>query len=148
MGFYPNQETQGRCLGQCSSPDKKAIYVCLVLIFHYLVSPFCSGVGGGSVLNTGSMVPGRSMASGLPGPSGPTAPEPVEEGSCTGSAPAPAQGICICTYSHSLLIGCITSILMPLDGYTSQADDKVIHEVMWLLLLCKSELLFGPESNS
>lgn len=57
------------------------------------LSLFSSGVGGVSALNMGSMVPGRSMASGQPGLSGLTAPEPVEEGSCTGSAPAPAQGM-------------------------------------------------------
>ncbi len=44
------------------------------------------------MLNMGSMVPERSMASGQPGLSGLTVPEPVEEGSCTGNAPAPAQG--------------------------------------------------------
>ena len=57
-----------------------------------------SGVGGVSVLNMGSMVPGQSMASGQPGPSGPTAPEPVEEGSCTGSAPVPARGMHTCIH--------------------------------------------------
>lgn len=45
------------------------------------------------MLNMGSMVPGQSMVSGQHGLHGPTAPEPVEEGSCTESAPAPAQGI-------------------------------------------------------
>lgn len=60
------------------------------------LSLFSSGVGGVSVLNTGSMVLGRSMVSGQPGLSGLTVPEPAEVGSCTGSAPAPAQG----THNH------------------------------------------------
>lgn len=55
------------------------------------------------MLNMGNMVLGRSMASGQPGLSGRTAPEPVEEGSCTGSAPAPAQGIHTLALTHIII---------------------------------------------
>lgn len=52
------------------------------------------------MLNMASMVLGRSMVSGQPGLSGLTAPEPVEEGSCTESAPVPAQGV---TYTRACI---------------------------------------------
>lgn len=56
------------------------------------------------MLNMGSTAPELSTASGQPGPSGPIAPEPAEEGSCTESAPAPARGRPICTQHNILLI--------------------------------------------
>lgn len=91
---------EARANAQCS--DKKTISVRLFSLHSFpFLSLFSSGVGGVSVLNMGSMVLGQSMASGRPGLSGLTAPEPVEEGSCTGSAPAPVQGIHTCYTSSS-----------------------------------------------
>lgn len=101
LGFCPSQKTQARSSGQCSSPDKKAISVHLSLFHFPLFLFFSSGVAGVSASNTGSMARERSTASGPPGRSGPTAPDPAEEGSCTGSAPAPAQGKHTCTNSHN-----------------------------------------------
>lgn len=73
LGIFPNHKTQTRH----PSIDKTTISTS-ALSFP---SPFpFSGVGKDSVLNSESMVPGPSTASGHPGPSGPPAPEPVEEG--------------------------------------------------------------------
>lgn len=53
------------------------------------------------MLNMGSTDLGLCTVSGPLGPNGLTAPEAVEEGSCTESGPAPAQGIH--THKHTLV---------------------------------------------
>lgn len=55
-------------------------------------------VSASSLVN---MVPGPSMASGLPGRSGPTARGPAVEESCTGSAHAAVPGMH--TFKHMIL---------------------------------------------
>lgn len=94
----------GVVLGICPTPETQArhpstdLQVISVLPNHFFPSFFrSSGVERVSAWNMGSMVLGPSMASGQNGPSGLTAPEPVEEGSCTGSDPALTPG----SYAHT-----------------------------------------------
>lgn len=70
-------------------------------------SVLSSGVGGVSVSSLANMVPGPSMASGLPGRNGLSAREPVVEESCIGSAPVATPGMHTSTktqYSSSLIL--------------------------------------------